>query len=74
MFGNQQVDAFFRLFGDIDGDRDVDNMDFARFRLAQNTRSSDAGYQAAFDFDGDGDVDNMDLSLFRVRYLTKLRF
>ena len=28
------VDAFFRFYGDWDGDRDVDGVDYAKFREA----------------------------------------
>ncbi|QDV41653.1 hypothetical protein Enr13x_14960 [Stieleria neptunia] len=30
-FGDQAPDAFFRHFGDTDGDRDVDGQDYGRF-------------------------------------------
>lgn len=63
--GARAADAFFRLFGDSDGDGDVDNLDLFRFRQAFGTTSTNAGYKAYFDFDGDGDVDNLDLFHFR---------
>jgi autotransporter-associated beta strand protein len=72
VFGNQLADAFFRLFGDSDGDRDVDNLDFARFRGSYNKPSSDPAYLRYFDFDADNDVDSADLAAFRLRYLTRL--
>jgi hypothetical protein len=49
--------SFFRFFGDIDGDRDVDNLDFFRFRNAFGKRAGDLGYLWYLDFDGDGDID-----------------
>jgi len=56
---------FHRLFGDNDGDRDVDATDFAAFRQAFG-----AATNLALDFDGDGDVDAADFAAFRVRFGT----
>jgi hypothetical protein len=66
------LDKFFRLFGDYDGDRDVDNSDLLRFRTTQNRLSSDALFLWFMDFDQDGDVDNTDLLRFRLRLGTTL--
>jgi subtilisin-like proprotein convertase family protein len=54
---------FHRLFGDLDGDKDVDIVNLAQFRAA-----SYGTYNAAFDFDIDGDIDIVDLAQFRQRY------
>jgi hypothetical protein len=70
--GARAADAFFRLFGDSDGDRDVDNLDLFRFRQSFGLTNSDAGYKAYFDFDSDGDVDSLDLFHFRQRFGTSL--
>jgi hypothetical protein len=51
-----------RLFGDADGDGDVDAADFAAFR------SAFGGASIVFDFDGDGDVDAADFGQFRARF------
>jgi hypothetical protein len=53
----------FRLFGDADGDGDVDAQDFGAFRAAFGGTSN-----LAFDFDGDGDVDAQDFGQFRARF------
>ena len=34
VFGDEEADAFFRLLGDGDGDRDVDGQDYGRFGAA----------------------------------------
>jgi len=52
---------FHRLFGDSDGDGDVDNSDLRNFRLALA-----GAYVHFFDSDDDGDVDNSDLIRFRA--------
>lgn len=58
---------FHRLFGDSDGDRDVDIADFAAFRGAFSNTSN-----LSFDSDGDSDVDLNDFSEFRVRFGTSI--
>jgi len=58
---------FHRLFGDADGDADVDAADFGAFRTAFGGVSN-----LAFDFDGDGDVDAGDFGAFRARFGTSV--
>jgi hypothetical protein len=70
--GARPADAFFRLFGDSDGNRLVDNLDLSRFRQSFGLTSSDPAYRSYFDFDGDGDVDNLDLFRLRQRFGTSL--
>jgi hypothetical protein len=70
--GARAADAFFRLFGDSDGDGDVDNLDLFRFRQSFGLTSADPNFKSYFDFDGDGDVDNLDLFHFRQRFGTTL--
>lgn len=74
LFGSKAEDGFFRLFGDADGDRDVDNRDFLKFRAAFRTTDPDPAYQWYFDFDADGDVDNRDFLKFSTRFRTELPF
>ena len=63
------VGRLHRLFGDTDGDADVDNGDFVRFRPALG---APANYRADLDWDGDGDIDNGDFVRFRPRLGTSL--
>ncbi len=53
-----------RLYGDFDGDRDVDALDLAKMSPALNTASK---FNALFDYNGDGRVDGMDLLEFKKR-------
>jgi len=53
---------FHRLFGDVDGDADVDAVDFGELRRFFG------GYDFAFDIDGDGDVDANEFGQFRARF------
>jgi len=66
--GGDRVDAFFRYFGDSDGDRDVDDFDLALFDYALNSQLGDTNYLWYFDFGGDNDVDESDLFAFEQRY------
>jgi hypothetical protein len=66
--GGNRVDGFSRLFGDADGDGDVDGQDRELFRSAFGTTAPDAGYLWYFDFDGDGDVDGQDNGEFNRRF------
>ena len=74
VFGDQAVDAFFRFFGDWDGDRDVDNGDFLKFRQSFRKTEPDSAYVWYLDFDGDGDVDNRDFLKFRSRFRKSISF
>ena len=66
--GGNRVDSFFRLFGDSDGDHDVDGLDRDRFRSAFKSSTADTNYLWYFDFDGDGDVDGRDNGEFNRRF------
>lgn len=59
------MDGFVRLFGDSDGDGDVDALDRDAFRSAFGTSAGDLWY---FDFNGDGNVDGRDNGQFNRRF------
>jgi hypothetical protein len=63
--GGDRTDAFFRLFGDLNGDGNVDGLDRDAFR---NAFKSGADYLWYFDFDGDGDIDGRDNGQFNRRF------
>jgi len=58
--------AFHRLFGDSDGDRDVDGTDQTAFNSALGL--TDNVSLATFDYDHDGDVDASDQTQFSLRF------
>jgi predicted outer membrane repeat protein len=60
--------SFHRLFGDADGDGDVDAMDYGQFMAAAGGGAGSVAYNATFDSDGDFDVDAADFGAFRKRY------
>jgi hypothetical protein len=62
--GGDRVDAFFRLFGDTDGDRDRDLIDLCRFLSTFGKRAGDTGYLWYLDVNGDGAVGLVDLLAF----------
>jgi N-acetylglucosamine-6-sulfatase len=66
--GGERVDAFFRLFGDSEGDGDVDWLDRDFFRSAFKKSAGDEGYLWYLDFDADGDVDGQDNGQFNRRF------
>lgn len=70
--GSANSDDFFRLFGDSDGDRDVDGQDYGRFGLTFLRAEIDQAFNGQFDYDGDGDVDGRDYGRFGSRFLKGL--
>jgi hypothetical protein len=70
--GGHLAFSFFRYFGDMDGDRDVDFLDLYQFQKTYLKGSTALEFNAALDFDGNGRVDAIDLEAFRVRYLSSL--
>jgi hypothetical protein len=66
--GGNRLDSFFRLFGDTDGDGDVDQLDRDLFRSAFKTIAGDPNYLSYFDFNGDGNVDGPDNGQFNRRF------
>ena len=73
-FGDTAIDNFFRLFGDVDGDRLVAVRDLLEFRKTFRDRVGDPGFDSRFDFEGDGAISTRDLLRFRQNYLDRLEF
>ncbi|MEL6109031.1 MAG: GEVED domain-containing protein [Planctomycetota bacterium] len=70
--GGIRVDDFFRLFGDSDGDGDVDGQDYGRFGATFLKSLGEEGFDPRFDRDDDGDVDGQDYGQFGSRFLSTL--
>ncbi|WP_419580315.1 beta strand repeat-containing protein [Stieleria magnilauensis] len=75
LFGGQKANApnndhFFRLYGDTDGDGDVDGQDYGRFGLTFLRHTGDPAYNSSLDYDLDGDIDGQDYGRFGLRFLT----
>lgn len=73
-FGDQEADAFYRLLGDNDGDRDNDVTDLGQFGLTFRKNSTMPAFNPNFDFDGDLDVDVTDLGQFGSRFGDRMDF
>lgn len=69
--GDHLVDSF-RLFGDGDGNREVDIGDLFRFRAAAFTQQGDASFDFRYDADQNGDIEIFDLFQFRNNAFTSL--
>jgi hypothetical protein len=65
--GDLTVDLY-RLYGDLNGDRAVNEEDLKTFRHAFATVSTDAAYVPFLDFNGDGEINGTDLTQFRKRF------
>ncbi|MSU19846.1 MAG: PKD domain-containing protein [Pedosphaera sp.] len=63
---------FFRYYGDLDADRDVDALDLYSFSRAIRKRAGELGFVASLDFNSDGEVGDADLASYRKHYLTRL--
>ena len=74
VFGNVESDDFYVFYGDADGDRDVDNVDFSFFIQTYFRRLGAAAFNATLDYDADDDVDNVDFSFFLGRYFQTMPF
>ena len=68
---NTNAALFHRMFGDANGDRQVDNTDSAVFQASYRSRIGLAVYNSAFDYMNNGLVDSVSYYQFLRRY--KLR-
>jgi endo-1,4-beta-xylanase len=63
-----RTDLFYRLYGDINGDRRVDNADFFLLKQTFLRSAGDPLFLSALDYDGSGVVDNADFFQFKLRF------
>jgi hypothetical protein len=66
------VESFWRLYGDVFGDRQVDETDHAAFLAAYRSRVGMTNYRAYLDFTGDGLIDNTDYYQFMRHFRMRL--
>ena len=71
MFGDAQ--GLYRFFGDVNGDQNVNGLDFGFFKNAFGTQTGDANYLSYLDFNGDGVINGFDFGQFRTRFGTMCR-
>lgn len=70
--GGNRFDNFFRLYGDMTGDRTVNVFDLLQFRTAYNSSEGDNEFEPALDYNGDLSINVFDLLAFRNRYRTSI--
>ena len=68
VYGDDPEEVIFRKYGDVDGDEDVDLVDFASFRGAFGKAVSDPTFPDHLDVDGNGLIDLIDFSAFRAGF------
>ena len=68
VLGDDEVDNFFALYGDTNGDGIVGVAEFGQFRTAFGKLAGQPGYSPQFDFEGDGVVGIADFGQFRSRF------
>jgi hypothetical protein len=66
------ITSFHRMFGDANGDAQVDISDFGQFSGTFNLNSGQLGFLAYFDYNNDGVIDIADFGQFSLRIFTML--
>ena len=74
VIGDQEEEALYRLFGDLDQNRFVNLIDLLGFRQTYLLMSGDASFDASLDWNVDGFINVFDLLPFRQNYLKSLPF
>jgi hypothetical protein len=66
------VTNFHRMYGDANGDAQIDGADFSAFSSTYGLNGTQFGFLAFFDLNGDGQIDGFEFSNFSGRYNTIL--
>ncbi len=74
VLGAREADAFFALFGDIDGNRNVSLSEFNAFRASFGKSQGQLDFNPYFDFDGNQNIGVSDFNEFRRRFGIRLNF
>jgi hypothetical protein len=61
------ADDFFTQYGDVNGDRWTNNLDFVQFRQSYGSAAGNALYRDYLDYDGDGNINGTDYTAFQAR-------
>jgi hypothetical protein len=70
--GSDVVSDFHRMYGDFNGDAQVDGFDFGAFSSTSNLSSPSPNFLEVFDLNGDGNIDGFEFSQFSGRFNTIL--
>jgi Dockerin type I domain len=68
ILGTQAIDKFFAYYGDINGDRTLNLIDYTAFRNAYGKTSASSDYRIELDYNLDGIINLPDYTQFRNRY------
>lgn len=72
LVGGDQSFTFHRLFGDIDGNKTVNNLDYLKFRKAYGSLKTNPAtmlsYNPNFDYDNNGIINNLDYLHLKANY------
>ena len=74
VYGDIESEEFYVLYGDSDGDRDVDGADVGAMIGTFFKAAGDPAFREELDYDGDDDVDAVDFSFFIQRFFTSMAF
>jgi hypothetical protein len=66
--GKDGGSSFFRLHGDVTGDKAVSRRDLAAFQMAFGSNVNNPNYVAYLDTNGDGVINGLDLAAFRGQF------
>lgn len=72
--GAAAADNFFAYYGDVNGDRVLDLIDYTAFRNAYGKSIGTEGYRWELDYNNDGQLDLVEYTQFRNRYGITLSF
>jgi hypothetical protein len=67
-----RTENFHRYYGDVNGDRAVNGLDLAVFRVAFGTTTGNPNFADFLDFNGDGAINGLDLAEYRTHFGTVL--
>lgn len=74
IYGDSVDEPFYSLYGDNNGDRNVNVFDLLAFRQTYFASTGDSNFNAGLDFGGDGTVNVFDLLEFRRNFGESLPF
>ena len=74
VYGDTEADGFFSLYGDTNGDRNVNLFDLLDFRRTYFSSAGEADYDSSLDYNADGTINVLDLLQFRRNYFDTLAF
>jgi uncharacterized repeat protein (TIGR03803 family) len=66
--------TFHRLYGDTDGNKTVNALDYSKFKNAFGTSTGSTAYNPDLDFDNNGNINALDYAQFKKRFGTTFTY